>query len=236
VFEYFYPGEECERIKYCMDWLADGLFFNDLITITIETYIEFLLSAYFGIRFGPAELGYFGDYLSLVLSYTCFALALIFFPCLIGLVWNKRTQALQSRRYTDYIGVLYDGYKTKHRRVPIYLLNLTVRRINCVAAGLFMRNPYWDGLSYCYVLIFVFMVPSAIVAKLRIRKSRFENRIELANEWFISCCATLAMSFTAIHTAEERNNYGWMMTSSILVVCIFPHCCLIVYYSIVPCR
>jgi len=234
VFEYYFPGEECENIKYWMDWLAEGLFFNDWITITIETYIEFLIAGYFGIWFGPAELRYYGDYLSLVLSYSCLTLALIFFPCLIGLVWNKRSQALQSRRYTDYIGVLYDGYKTKHRRVPIYLLNLTVRRINCVAAGLFMRNSYWDGLSYCYVLIFVFMWPSTIVARLRIRRSRFENRVELANEWFIVSCAIISMSFTAIHTAEERLNYGWILTSSILLICILPHCCLIFYYSIVP--
>ena len=234
VFEYCFPKEKFKRIIYLIDWLAVGLFFNDWITFTIETYIELLISAYFGIWFRPAVLHYFGDYLSLVLSYSCLFLALIFLPGVIGLVWNKRSQALQSRRYTDYIGVLYDGYKTKHRRVPIYILNLTVRRINCVSAGLFMRNSYWDGLSYCYVLIFVFMWPSTIVARLRIRKSRFENRVELANEWFIVSCAIFSMSFTAIHTAEERLNYGWILTSSILLICILPHCCLIFYYSIVP--
>lgn len=63
------------------------------------------------------------------------------------------------------------------------MANLTLRRIIYIAISMLITEPEYAGLQWCATILFVCLIPGMINVALRANKERFQNRVELFNEW-----------------------------------------------------
>ncbi len=71
-----------------MKKLLEGIFFNSILTITLETYIEFLVYGILNICTRDASTN--GEILGLIFAFMCIFLASIFLPsALVSAIYSK---------------------------------------------------------------------------------------------------------------------------------------------------
>jgi hypothetical protein len=199
----------CENsyFKNASEYLTKRLFFADWLTLTRESYMEFLIAGI--ITWKHPYYGYYGDCLSLFYSVVALFLALVFLPYIISILSDKRYQALLSADYKDKYGALYQGLRLRNRKSASYLKSLTARRIIFCFLVMFMRNTDVTGLQWVLIVICATLLPSLNNMSIRVNHARWQNRLELFNEWICGSVLIYSCLFTDVHTPEMRYFYGW---------------------------
>ena len=124
------------RIDQARNWLKRGMYFNGFLELFLTTYFDFLLSAYFTIKFGAVRgdfdpyREYFGEILSLTIAVFTIIMTLVVIPVCSVLIIVKSDKELNQPIFIDTIGALYDNIKTKKGRwARAFTLIFILRRL-----------------------------------------------------------------------------------------------------------
>lgn len=97
-----FPCCEGEWLRWTINGMHSSLFFADLIVLTVESYMEFMIAGYLTLRQPHFEK--LGDKLSYGYASLAVSLALLFLPIILAKIWKKKFQVLQSDRYQGVVG------------------------------------------------------------------------------------------------------------------------------------
>jgi len=129
------------KIEQLRNWIKEGLIFNLFLDLYYSTFIDFLMSSFFSIKFGALYWNFkpyksfFGEILSLISScFTVFVCCVVIPVCSIYIIFNKKYDIVLE----DYIGSLYAGVNlTKGKWARAYSFIGMARRGLLVAVALF---------------------------------------------------------------------------------------------------
>ena len=79
-------------------------------------------------------------------------------------------------------------------------------------------------------MIFTILLPQIVIVKLRANKSKFENRLELFNEWFCANSTILFCLFTDHYATDLQNQAGWVV-DEITVLGILINLIILIYFQ-----
>ena len=99
-------GEQLKKFFYLS---VNGLFFNQLIRIAFEAYIEFF---YIGImNIYTAEYYLNGELLAIILTFFSHFMIFAVLPALSLYVLSKNVEQLERKNFKNCIGEIYEGIK-----------------------------------------------------------------------------------------------------------------------------
>ena len=101
-----YYGEQLKKLFY---FSVNGLFFNQIIRIAIEAYIEFF---YIGVmNIYTAEYHLSGELLAIILTFFSHFMIFAVLPTLSLYVLCKNVEQLKRENFKNCIGEIYEGIK-----------------------------------------------------------------------------------------------------------------------------
>lgn len=110
------------------------IFFNIILEVTLEGYLEFSIDGY--INFRNINLDYPGEIIGALLSCFCIFMDFIFVPAV--LIWInlfKDKYDLKKKAFKEKWGVIYVGYKYNSKYVRLYTLFFVCRRMLFLVMG-----------------------------------------------------------------------------------------------------
>ena len=151
------------------------------------------------------------------LGYFSFFFGLVILPCMLIWVLYQDKATLREPDFETMWGPAYDDIKICCKYSRIFYFIYYFRRTVFLCLGFFIRDsPIIQILGILYLNIFMTWYQGAK----RPLIERFDNRLELTNEFFISICSILMMTFThAVQDALTQYYYGWALVGTILLLC-----------------
>mmetsp|Transcript_24944 Transcript_24944/g.38740 ORF Transcript_24944/g.38740 Transcript_24944/m.38740 type:complete len:353 (+) Transcript_24944:2718-3776(+) len=182
------------------------LFFNDILILALEGYLEFLICGYLNLQQPLIDTSFTAERLSLFISLFCFATALLlpvaFFTALVYFDTSK----FRTKSFSQKFGVLIEGVRTQDKVSLSYFLIFMIRRL------LFFMIAFTFTSAPSLQIIFVLYLTVGCQIYLvyyKPRKPRFFNKIETVNEVFVYIVTLHMIFFTDwIPSAEASYNLG----------------------------
>jgi hypothetical protein len=111
------------------------LFFNPILSITIEAFLEFIIYGFLNIYVRDTSTN--GEILGLIFAFICILLVIFLINALFWSFFFKDDIQLKSEEFEERWGTLYEFIKTKNMMSRIYNLIFVIRRITFVVICLF---------------------------------------------------------------------------------------------------
>jgi len=160
-----------------------ALFFNDLLVLVVEGYLEFLICGYLNLQdYLLFDQNTFTERLSLLLSLFCLSTATIL-PILMILLLAVCPVDFFSKPFFDsHFTVLTEGVKKKSKATLSYFLMFMVRRLLYATIAFSLSSfPCLQVIG----LLLTTMLMQIYQGMYSPRELRELNRIELFNEYFV---------------------------------------------------
>ena len=131
-------GARCQCCDEIIKKLKNAALFNDLIAITVETYVEIIFTGFLTVSQPKFEM--WGDYM--LFGFACFWLfaALVVLPGILIYIRRKKAVALESDIYQDRIGNLLRDIRLSHGRPFFFWMTRFVRIICFLSAAVFLNG------------------------------------------------------------------------------------------------
>ena len=108
--------------------LKKGLFFNDLLILVLEGYIEFLICGYLNIQEPLRESTFSGEALGYFQSLFCLGTATLLPLWFIIVLFVKDLAYFRTEGYETTFGVMTEGLKTESKKQIMYYIVFMIRR------------------------------------------------------------------------------------------------------------
>ena len=132
--------------------IKSGLFFNMILEVTLEGYLEFGINGYFNIR--AIKFNYIGEIIGVILSCFCIFMDAIFLPAV--LLWInlfKDKYDLRRKAFKEKWGVIYSGYRYSTKYLRLYTLFFVCRRMNYLLIGFAITDYKKTGVQLIFNMI-----------------------------------------------------------------------------------
>jgi hypothetical protein len=104
-----------------------GLFFNIILSMTMEGFFEFLV--YSLLNLYTIDLSLNGEVLGVMISSLCIYLAAIYLPVsLLWAIFSKNEKQIASNEFKERWGAIFEFLKTKNKLTRFYNLIFVIRR------------------------------------------------------------------------------------------------------------
>lgn len=189
-------------------WLGENLFFNALLVMALEGYMEMLISGYINSRSMQSSTP--GEVLGSIYCVICLFCVIIFAP--LAILWmfcTKNDAKIQKDKFQKRWGALSSDIRTNSRLRRAFYLIFIFRRFVMIATTLIMQN---DSLvTYQLLTIFEFQLPHLIyLGSQWVRERKLLNKLEMFNEMICIACTYHALLFSSfIDTPEQKYTFGW---------------------------
>ena len=220
-----------ERLSRRLDGLRRRLFFGMILTIGLEAYIELLVSSHLNLQ---AMLTTFsGEKVSAALTVFNMAFCLGLLPLAALFVFAQPLKKLSNTDFIERWGTLYEDLNFKHSKWPLaYPLVFLLRRMILTALIFKVDIPVLQIIGIVLmntgVMIFQGSV-QPIVGRLR-------NKIELANEAFVSVSCVHVICFTDfVPSKDAQFSMGYSIVS-VFSACILFNLVFILKSGLHVCR
>ena len=166
--------------NWFMKKLHQRLFFSDILSLHMETYMEILITAWLNFRH-PLKTKV-GETFSFYFSLYVAVWALLFIPILLAWVVFTNKENLQKASFHSRWGQLVEGVKTRRKAFLLQKPLLLLRRIIWVIICFNLESH--GGLQLQIILLHnLFM--GIYQTGLQPLTGRLRNRIEIANEMIV---------------------------------------------------
>ena len=123
-------------------------------------------------------------------------------------------------------GPCYEGISLRDRWTQAYYIFYILRRFIFISIGLFVEHPVFQfmglmALNYSMVMY---------TASNRPLTSRFDNRLEILNEYLLNICCMHLIFFNDGIPIETQQGYGWSMVVFVAALCTVNM--LVVFYEL----
>lgn len=146
----------CSNAK-CLKKLHKSLFWNSLIRLLTESYLELLLTSALNLRFGSWELEYDSHKFSMSLSMVILAVLLVA-PLVIFILWWRRHENWTSNEFKDKYGSLLDGVAiekkkslTKGRKLAVPVIFFARRLL--LTGSIILLHEFVCGQQFLMILV-----------------------------------------------------------------------------------
>ena len=173
--------------------VSKGIFFNQIIVLSQEAYIELYINSLLNIQ--TPDFSTNGELLGISLSYFTAVMIHGFLPVLMLFTITRKQNQLTNTPYSEYFGDLYEGTKIDTKLKLAYSLIFVLRRFIFCTIGMFLLNPNLGGMQI--VLLMLLNVLSIAYIGCSSAQKRFElNMIEFVNEIFVQAATIHLVFFT----------------------------------------
>ena len=182
--------EFSKKFKKTIKKLKKRLFFNDILFIGIEAYIDILISSILNLRVPLVSKG--GEVIGLLLSYFTTIFTFILMPAGFLYIFKQSLEKLKEEKFQTKWGALYEQVSIKSKvNVMFYGLYMARRVIFVILA--FSQ----DG-NTLQILGILFINKGMLIYQgyFRPLKSRENNMIEITNEVWITLSTMHIVTFT----------------------------------------
>ena len=125
--------------KQIYKYIHRKLFFNFIIDLGLEAYMELLIFGYISLFSKLSLLS--GDFIGLVVGFFSFCQTIIFLPfSLIKIIFFTYKGKLHLSFFKDRWGSLYEGIKYKSKFDLSYNLVYIIRRLAYICLGMFIKD------------------------------------------------------------------------------------------------
>ena len=126
------------------------------------------------------------------LGYLLLTLGLLFVPSSIFWAWYQIPETLEEKSFKNMWGPCYEGVSVRNNWSRAYYMVYIFRRFVFITIGLFITNPVFQIMG----LIVLNYSMTIYYGASRPQNSRFNNRLELFNEFFVNICCMHLLFFT----------------------------------------
>ena len=113
-------------------------------------------------------------------------------------------------------GPCYTGISLRDNWTRAYYLIYFLRRFIFVSIGFFVKEPIFQLMS----LLSLNYITSLYYAKCQPLTNRFDNRLEIVNEFLINLCCMHLACFTDVVPIETQQKYGWSLVFTVGALCV----------------
>jgi hypothetical protein len=149
------------------------------------------------------------------MGYPLLFMGLIVVPgCLIYVFIQKRS-TLESPEFLRKWGSCYADISLRNMWTRAYYLFNIFRRFCYVTLGLFVKEPIYQ---ICGVLALNLII-AMYYGSVRPLTNRFDNRLEMLNEYIMNLCCMHLIFFTPEISIERQQTYGWSLVYTVGLMC-----------------
>jgi hypothetical protein len=146
--------------KKTYKFLYRKLFFNFIIEVSLEAYMELYIYGYISISSQFSFLS--GDMIGIIIGFFSLLLSIVFLPfSLLKIIFFTNKQTLHFERNIETWGSLYEGIKYKTKYELSYNLVYIIRRLIYTSLGMYIKD-YREGSRQIIGLLIVNLVMSMI--------------------------------------------------------------------------
>ena len=116
--------------KYKFGWLEKagyGLFFHELMSLTFDGYMEWLIAGYLNLKAPITTFG--GDIAGNITSFMCLAFCLVMIPGVLIYSWFRPIKGFITRRFQRRFGILTKDIRVDNRFSLSYFIVWVSRRL-----------------------------------------------------------------------------------------------------------
>lgn len=218
LFVFWYIAMFITKFEYggraCLNWLYKDLFFNKLIEMSLDSYLETLVTVYVSFRAWNYSTG--GEIAGLAFSVVSAISSLLIVPiAVIFIIWCAKGKNAHKK---TLVNTLTTNLITKTRRLRGYYLGFVLRR--AVFLSIAFVIPLGGG-QQLQSLFLVNLLYTFYSCRIRPQQRRHLNRLERFNELMISACTVATTLFTDyVYDYSTRYNLGWFYISLVGIFCI----------------
>jgi hypothetical protein len=139
--------------------MRDDLFFNKLISITLESFLVMTISSQMTV-FNPLYSTN-GEATSMVLGYFCAGICLLFYPAISIYILAQKMDTIKSERFKAKWGNFYDQIKLRDTKYPLaYNVLFCTRRLIFVMIVVYDRDhpgiqiQRMIMMNFCYIIFY----------------------------------------------------------------------------------
>jgi len=204
--------------------IADGLYFSSVIGLTLESYLEFLISTWFTLT-QPIN-GQNGDIISLSISCVIAFLALIFLP--VSSIWMifQDTKTLLKKRIEKTWGELYYDVKIKTAPQRAFRISHGIKALVFVLASFLLRENNCLQIEVILILNLCFII---YIGSIRPLIWVFDNKLELFNTTYISMIFIFSIVYSDFYDIKVGEDTLGMISIALIAFFILINI-LIVFY------
>ena len=143
---FFYISAKCfGKGKKMYQHQINALFFNEILLLLIEGYMEFLIAGYLGFDKPICGNETLGEKITVVVSYFCLIMTLLLVTWAMIYLLSEKLKIIQSVKFKKSYGSMYEGIKTDSKfRVAYYFVFVLRRMMFCVIAFGLSWNPVYQ--------------------------------------------------------------------------------------------
>ena len=185
--------------------LQRRLFFRDIHILLLEAYIEFVIAFYFNMKYPLYTSA--GEMMGVIFGYMCLFGTMIFLPLSFLYLSSKSRSIVSSPGFRGRWGGLYEGVSLRSRMQLMFFLFYMVRRTFFVTVAV---NLGWFVALQIQLTMLANTLTLIYQGSYCPLESRFQNRVELFNEFIVDLCTIYCCAFTSwVPSREAQSLYGY---------------------------
>ena len=185
-----------------------SLFFKNFFALVFEGYFNILLCAVLNLAANGHDKD--NNLTNSVLSWTFLFIMLVFVPgSLMYIFAQSKDTLLEDKKFKRKWKKAYKDLRQNEKMDMFYRIWFILRRILFIAATFLLKE-----FSYFQLILFMFSNLFSIIyiGQYKPLKGRFENRINLLNEYMICTITFFSVIFSGMAKSEEQKYlFGWVV-------------------------
>ena len=201
------------------------LFFNEIINILIEGYLEFLIAGILNFRAPLDTMN--GEITSTIMGFIVLILALIALPGCAIYVLCQDLQKVNTEEFRQKWKPLVEPIKTKNRWTLAFMVVYIFRRIAYLGLGFIITSQLFQIISLLLLNLFL----TIYVGSSKPFILPLENKLELFNEWIIFLSALHMIVFTDfLDDLDAQFLMGWSLVGACIIKMVV-NLVFVIYFS-----
>lgn len=188
-------GERFVRLRHVYK-IKKGLFFNSLITLTLECQIEFLIYSF--LNFYTKDFSMNGETLGFFIAVFCSFCMIFVFIALLWAISTKNQRQIANRKFLKRWGALFEFINIKNRIALLYNIIYLSRRFIYVILC-FKKNESEGLIIVIYLMVNLLL--GTIIVGLKAFKEKKLNQQDFLGEIVVA----FAMYWNILYTSAVTN-------------------------------
>ena len=189
------------------------LFFSEILTLSMEAYIEFLIAGYLNLKVQLVSTS--GELASVAVGYYAVILCLVVIPLCFIHLFRQSIFRINDPRFNRRWHGLFEGVDTRNKLNLLFNVVFCLRRLIFVHSAFYLsETPTFQIQSIILINLFSLIYKGNNNPQI----SRFSNRIELFNEAFV-CIVTLHLMFYTDWVPDSQTQFemGFSMIGFMII-------------------